>query len=78
MNISVEEGGGVKLEVTLIWASSRFLFFYCCSTGVHCDISKSSYNISWLNSPSPSFSFISPPEISIFYIILRNFLWGCC
>jgi hypothetical protein len=30
--------------------------------GVHCDIYKSSYNTSYLNSPSPSFSFISPPH----------------
>jgi hypothetical protein len=32
--------------------------------GVQCDIYKNSYNISQLNSPPPSFSFISPPTTS--------------
>jgi hypothetical protein len=38
-------------------------FLLLCWVGVHCGIYKSSYNISnisYLNSPSPPFSFISP------------------
>jgi hypothetical protein len=41
-----------------------FLILLLCWVGVHCGIYKDSYNISnisHLNSPSPPFSFISPP-----------------
>jgi hypothetical protein len=34
-------------------------FFYCVGWGVHCGIHKSSYNISYLNSPTPPLS-LSP------------------
>jgi hypothetical protein len=34
----------------------KFLLYFCC-TGVQCDIYKSAYSISELNSPLPSFSF---------------------
>jgi hypothetical protein len=37
------------------------LSYYCCA-GVHCDIYKSSYSVSLLNSPSPSSSFIPSPH----------------
>jgi hypothetical protein len=36
----------------LIWKHT-FLLSYCCIE-VHCDIYKSSHNISWLNSSPPS------------------------
>jgi hypothetical protein len=42
---------------------SHSLFLLLCCMGVHCGLYKSSYNISnisYLNSPPPSFSFISP------------------
>jgi hypothetical protein len=47
-----------------------FLFLLLCWVGVHCGIHKSCYNISnisYLNSPPPSFSFISPPPYFLFF-----------
>jgi hypothetical protein len=41
------------------------LFYYIIVVqGVHCDIYRSSYNILYLNSPPPSFSFI-PPTLTL-------------
>jgi hypothetical protein len=37
-------------------------YFFIAVLGVHCGIYKSSYNISYLNLPAPSFSFISYPS----------------
>jgi hypothetical protein len=51
--------------------STIFFFYYCC-TGVHCDIYKSSYNASYLNSPPPYFWGLSTlKHASIFH----PFLW---
>jgi hypothetical protein len=36
-----------------------FFSFLIIVLGIHCDIYKSSHNLSYLNSPPPSFSFIS-------------------
>jgi hypothetical protein len=41
--------------------SCSFVFYHIVVLGVHCDIYKSSYNISYLNSLPPSFSFSPPP-----------------
>jgi hypothetical protein len=52
--------------------SSLFLFFITITVlGVHCDIYRSSYNISQLNSPPPSFPFIPPSSSSLF----SNSVW---
>jgi hypothetical protein len=41
-----------------------FVLFFIVVLGIYCDIYKKSYNVLWLNSPSPSFSFIPPPLFS--------------
>jgi hypothetical protein len=52
------------LSIFLLSTLAPFFFYYIIVVmGVHCDIYKSSYNISWLNSPPPSFSFILLPPI---------------
>jgi hypothetical protein len=50
------------------------LFLLLCWVGVHCGIHKSSYNIScisYLNPPTPPFSFI-PPSLHSCYKMLKG------
>jgi hypothetical protein len=58
-----------------------FLFLLLCCLRVHCDIHKSSYNISnisHLNSPPPTFSFISlPPFLEQFQQVSFSHLHAC-
>jgi hypothetical protein len=53
----------VKLFLLLFWV------------GVHCGIYKSSYNISYLNSPPPPFFIPTPPPVS--GIVLTGYFHTC-
>jgi hypothetical protein len=67
---------GVKILWLYFLRLKKYIFFIIFVLGVHCDIYKSSYNVSSLNSPPPSFSFILLPpflekfqEVSFFHFI---------
>jgi hypothetical protein len=57
--------GMVSLDLEYTISFFFYLFFYYSCTGVQCDICKSSYNISYLNSPSPPFSIQNSPILGI-------------
>jgi hypothetical protein len=75
----------LKQEVKSIILTAKYWFasfidfelLYCCCTGVHCDIYKSSYNISQLNSPPPSFSFIPHPpfDFEFYHDVVSKNVW---
>jgi hypothetical protein len=70
------------------WPLSNITLFFgvcVCWVGVHCGIYKSSYNISYLNSPPPPFSFIPIhpfldqfKQVSFFHLHIITLLlhWG--
>jgi hypothetical protein len=51
------------MDLLIDFDALYFNFFIIVVLGVHCDIYKSSYNLLYLTSPPPSFSFNHPPPI---------------
>jgi hypothetical protein len=64
-SMAIRRGLGTGYKVDCILSEilkNIILSYYCCSGGIHCEIYKSSCNISCLNSSPLSFSFISSPS----------------